>query len=446
MSWQPIVVGVDGSPEGSGAAAMAVRIAARAETRCHLVHAARDVWASVGVDEGVGELRGVSLDAVRAHITAGLADAVPRDLVDTMTVRLGPTVVVLKQAVTDLGAELVVLGGKHHSAWGRWLGGSTSSNVARTTDVPVLVTAGAPPAIRRVLVAVDLSQAAGPTLRTAERYAANARRQAARPQRARAPAGHPRGDAVLRDRRILRHVGRAPAPRRLVLDPHAERGADRPLRDGGRDDPARSDRVGRGPVGRRVAWEGVGEADAGWQRDRATPQPPADIADRGADGGRGGRRAGGRATGGCDGVTAARACACNTFALHCSANGRPTYVPSAARSRAGPRPPSPGAPSAEVPAGTGGAGGVPRRPRGDRRASRSTGPHRSVRRSCDARPRCHRPGRHRTTDPPTQLAHVTTWRRATSCWTPAPSSPHSMRVTSGTRDVSVSGTPSSIAA
>jgi len=159
MSWQPIVVGVDGSPEGSGAAAMAVRIAARAETRCHLVHAARDVWASVGVDEGVGELRGVSLDAVRAHITAGLADAVPRDLVDTMTVRLGPTVVVLKQAVTDLGAELVVLGG------------STSLNVARTTDVPVLVTAGAPPAIRRVLVAVDLSQAAGPTLRTAERYA-----------------------------------------------------------------------------------------------------------------------------------------------------------------------------------------------------------------------------------------------------------------------------------
>src|SRR5213078_937305 len=68
-------------------------------------------------------------------------------------------------------AELVVLGGKHHSPLGRWLGDSTSLNVARTTDVPVLVTAGAPPTIRRVLVAVDLSQAAGPTLQTAERYA-----------------------------------------------------------------------------------------------------------------------------------------------------------------------------------------------------------------------------------------------------------------------------------
>ena len=171
MSWQPIVVGVDASPEAAGAAGFACRMARVAGTSCHLVHGAPDVWASIGVDEGVGELRGVSLDAVRAHLTATFEDVVPRDLVDTMTVRLGPAAVVLKQAATDLGAELVVLGGKHHSAWGRWLAGSTSLNVARTTDVPVLVTAGAPPAIRRVLVAVDLSQAAGPTLRTAERYA-----------------------------------------------------------------------------------------------------------------------------------------------------------------------------------------------------------------------------------------------------------------------------------
>src|SRR5438477_1448081 len=171
MSWQPIVVGVDASPEAAGAAGFACRMARVAGTSCHLVHGARDVWASVGVDEGVGELRGVSLDAVRAHLTATLEDVVPRDLVDTMTVRLGPAAVVLKQAVTDLGAELVVLGGKHHSAWGRWLGGSTSLNVARTTDVPILVAAGSLPTIRRVLVAVDHSGAARPTLQTAERYA-----------------------------------------------------------------------------------------------------------------------------------------------------------------------------------------------------------------------------------------------------------------------------------
>src|SRR5205807_976244 len=67
-------------------------------------------------------------------------------------------------------AELVVLGGKHHSTLGRWWGGSTSVNVARSTTVPLLVTAGEP-AIRRVLVAVDQSRAARPTFAAAERYA-----------------------------------------------------------------------------------------------------------------------------------------------------------------------------------------------------------------------------------------------------------------------------------
>src|SRR2546423_6509129 len=170
MSWQPIVVGVDASPEAAGAAGFACRMARVAGTSCHLVHGAPDLWASVGVDEGVGELRGVSLDAVRAHLTATLEDVVPRDLVDTMTVRLGPAAVVLKQAATDLGAELVVLGGKHHSAWGRWLAGSTSLNVARTTDVPVLVTAGPPPGIRRGLVAGGQFRARGPRLHPAVRY------------------------------------------------------------------------------------------------------------------------------------------------------------------------------------------------------------------------------------------------------------------------------------
>src|SRR6266550_3747060 len=57
-----------------------------------------------------------------------------------------------------------------HSTLGRWLGGSTSVNVARSALVPLLVTVGAP-AIRRVLVAVDQSGAAPPTLAAAERYA-----------------------------------------------------------------------------------------------------------------------------------------------------------------------------------------------------------------------------------------------------------------------------------
>src|SRR5712691_9912094 len=172
MSWQPIVVGVDGSPEAAGAAAFAFSMSQRAGTSCHLVHAARDAWASVGVEEGVDGLWHALIDQARANITAVLAGVVPRELVDEMTVRLGRAPLVLKQAVSELGAELVVLGGKHHSALGRWLGGSTSLNVARTTDAPVLVVAGSPAVIRRVLVAVDGSAASRPTLEAADRYAA----------------------------------------------------------------------------------------------------------------------------------------------------------------------------------------------------------------------------------------------------------------------------------
>jgi nucleotide-binding universal stress UspA family protein len=66
---------------------------------------------------------------------------------------------------------MVVLGGKHHTTLERWLGGSTSLHVLRVAEVPVLITAGTPQAFRRVLVAADLSTAAGPTLGLAERFA-----------------------------------------------------------------------------------------------------------------------------------------------------------------------------------------------------------------------------------------------------------------------------------
>src|SRR2546430_8476382 len=172
MSWQPIVVGVDASPEAAGAAAFAFRMSQQAGTTCHLVHAARDVWASVGVEEGVDALWHALIDQARANITATQKNVVPKELTDDMTVRLGRAHLVLKEAVRELGAELVVLGGKHHSALGRWLGGSTSLNVTRTTEVPLLVVAGSLTVIRRVLVAVDGSAASRPTLDAASRYAA----------------------------------------------------------------------------------------------------------------------------------------------------------------------------------------------------------------------------------------------------------------------------------
>jgi nucleotide-binding universal stress UspA family protein len=169
MTWKPILVGVDASPQAAEAATFAGRLAARAGVTCRLVHATRDPLIAPQVPDSA-RFRDALVRQARAHVAGALADALPPDFRDTLAVRLGPTPVVLKRAAAELRAELIVLGGKHHSALGRWIGGSTSLDVARTTEVPLLVTAG-PTTIRRVLAAVDISGAASPTLAAAERYA-----------------------------------------------------------------------------------------------------------------------------------------------------------------------------------------------------------------------------------------------------------------------------------
>lgn len=174
MSWGPIVVGVDASPAAAGAAALAQRIARDAAVSCALVHAARDVWvplATVSSDEQVAEMQCLQLAVERQLVADALRDVVAPKLLEDMVVRFGPAAVVLQQVTRERRPGLLVLGGKHHSALERWLGGSTSLHVVRTAGVPVLITAGAPTAIRRVLVAADLSAAALPTLGIADRFA-----------------------------------------------------------------------------------------------------------------------------------------------------------------------------------------------------------------------------------------------------------------------------------
>ena len=165
MSWKPIIVGVDGSPESVRAAVLGVAAAERAGTTCHLVHAGRRVPHSERYPYPLLD------EEARAPVVTALASRVPTAVLDALTVREGTPAAVLNGMADALGAELVVLGGKHHSILGRWLAGSTGVSLARTTLVPLLVTAGAP-VIRRVLVAVDPSAVAGPTLAAAERYAA----------------------------------------------------------------------------------------------------------------------------------------------------------------------------------------------------------------------------------------------------------------------------------
>ncbi len=174
MSWKPIVAGVDASSEAAAAAAFAWQIAERAGTACQLVHATRDAWAALtaaDLPERLGELDFFLLQQAREQVARSLGLKVPADLVSALKVVNGKPPIVLNDVAVQAGAELIVLGGKHHSTLGRWLGGSTSHDMVRAASVPVLVTVGEPQTIRRVLVSVDLSPAAKPTLRLAERFA-----------------------------------------------------------------------------------------------------------------------------------------------------------------------------------------------------------------------------------------------------------------------------------
>lgn len=170
MTWKPIVVGLDASRAAVEAAAFAVRVAQHAKTACHAVHAARDPiipWHET--DDR--RYRQALIDQARAQLLTGLSGGVPAEVLAGLTVRLGNAPRVLIDVACEAKAGLIVVGGKHHSALDRWLGGSTSLNVARITEVPLLVTAGPRRVIRRVLAAVDVSSAAAPTLDVAQQYA-----------------------------------------------------------------------------------------------------------------------------------------------------------------------------------------------------------------------------------------------------------------------------------
>src|SRR2546427_503765 len=147
---------------------LAIAVAHRAETSCHLVHATPGSGHAPRRDSYPYTRR---YEQASVQVAAALGDRVPAAVLKSLAVHRGKPAAILNEAVAALGAELVVLGGEHHSTLRRWLGGSTSVEVARTALVPLLVAVGAP-AIRRVLLALDPSAAARPAAAAAERYAA----------------------------------------------------------------------------------------------------------------------------------------------------------------------------------------------------------------------------------------------------------------------------------
>ena len=85
MTWQPIVAGVDGSPESFRAASLAWRIARAADARCVLVYAVPDVWVPGGMaplansphvfDQLVSDLRQQLARDVGAEVPAAVRNA-----------------------------------------------------------------------------------------------------------------------------------------------------------------------------------------------------------------------------------------------------------------------------------------------------------------------------------------------------------------------------------
>lgn len=174
MSWTPIVVGVDQSPQAAAAAAFAWELARIAKAECYFVHGTRPMFTSTAAVEFVADVDALleqQVDAARMGVAAALERALPAQALGRLEVRLGRGAAVITEVAHERGAALIVLGGKHHSALGRWMGGSTAHHLVRATDVPLLVTGAHPGPMRRVLVAADLSYAVKPTCEAALRLA-----------------------------------------------------------------------------------------------------------------------------------------------------------------------------------------------------------------------------------------------------------------------------------
>ena len=174
VGWQPIVIGVDGSTESVQAAVLGSAIAARAGATCRLLHVVPDYWVGLAAPETTVDPL-VMAEAAERHartvVTNALQGAVSAQALASLDVRSGRASIVLDQVAGELGAGLVILGGKKRRALTR-LNGSTVTHMVRMGRFPILATDGETSTIRRILVAVDLSYAAGPTIRTAVRWAA----------------------------------------------------------------------------------------------------------------------------------------------------------------------------------------------------------------------------------------------------------------------------------
>ncbi|HEX9611726.1 MAG TPA: universal stress protein [Gemmatimonadales bacterium] len=169
MARTTVLVGVDISPDSVRAAALGVTLATASDTECRLIHAVPDLRRLRLT--GRVPLQQVRHD-VRHQLEIALRDAVPKDVLERhLYVAAGRPAAVLAAEARRNRAWVVVVGGKHHGPIVRNAGGSTAHHLIRTLRVPVLVAGPSTRPVQRVLAAVDLSPAARPTLKQAQRLA-----------------------------------------------------------------------------------------------------------------------------------------------------------------------------------------------------------------------------------------------------------------------------------
>ena len=170
-----VVVGVDGTPEARDAAALGQRIALATGRSLHLITAAADLLADVALIRLGLDINGMHealLESARSSVEANLKELFEADeLAKVLTVRIGRPEHVLVEYGREVDADLFVLGGRHHAAPASWFRRGTAHHILRVGECPLLITGPHGPEVERVLVAVDISFAAEPTINTARELA-----------------------------------------------------------------------------------------------------------------------------------------------------------------------------------------------------------------------------------------------------------------------------------
>ena len=174
MTWKHIVAGIDRSEAGIWAAVVGWQMARKTNAKLDILHVTDDVSALPATLEAT-----VDMKALMDHITEGTREKIrdqmkgslPDSAMDHLDIVLGKPGWMLPRELRIRRADLLILGGKHHSRMGRWLGGSLAHYSIRASDVPVLIALQPDPIAKRVLAVVDLSETSLPTLEAACRYA-----------------------------------------------------------------------------------------------------------------------------------------------------------------------------------------------------------------------------------------------------------------------------------